>query len=67
MTIINKLGPRHDARARELGFADRKEMRAAVASIASNLSVEDYESLLPDEMTTLLREYALRNQPKTGN
>ena len=61
MTIINKLGPRHDARARELGFADRKEMRAAVASIASNLSVEDYENLLPDEMATLLRVHAHRD------
>jgi hypothetical protein len=51
---------RHDARARELGFVDRKAMRQAMHAISETMSPEEYMQISEENMETLLREYALQ-------
>lgn len=52
------LRDKHDARARELGFSDRKELRAAMNSIADSMSWEDFDALTEEDMETRLRKIA---------
>lgn len=52
------LRSKHDARARELGFTDRHEMRAAINAIANSMSEEQYLALSDEDMEKALREYA---------
>lgn len=59
MAITYNLRDKHDARARELGFKDRHEMRAAIKEIASTMSMEDYDSLSRGELEILLKEKAV--------
>lgn len=61
MAISINLRDKHDARAKELGFADRHAMRKAISHIAETLGEEKYMELSSENLEIVLRVLAQLN------
>lgn len=59
MITIN-VAEKNDARARELGFNDRFEMRAALKEIAESMSANEWNALSNEQLTKQLMAIAAR-------